>query len=84
MGTMERTHELKETAMQTMGRNGRLLRIDQVLERIPVSKTTWYEGVRKGVYPPPVRLTPRTTAWFEADIDDLMDRFRQSMTEYPQ
>ncbi len=30
---------------------------------IPVSPTTWWEGVRTGRFPKPVKLGPRTTAW---------------------
>lgn len=30
---------------------------------IPVSKTTWWDGVRTGRFPRPVKLGPRTTAW---------------------
>ena len=30
---------------------------------IPVSKSTWWAGVRSGRFPAPVRLGPRTTAW---------------------
>lgn len=30
---------------------------------IPVSRSTWWEGVRTGRYPQPVKLGPRITAW---------------------
>lgn len=39
------------------------MRIQTVLKIIPVSKTTWWEGVKSGRFPSPVKLTPRTTAW---------------------
>lgn len=40
---------------------------------IPVSKSTWWEGVRTGRYPPPVRtLGPRITAWRVEDIRALI------------
>ncbi|GAB6126032.1 helix-turn-helix transcriptional regulator [Humidesulfovibrio idahonensis] len=70
--------------MQATGNHGRLLRISQVLERIPVSKTTWYDGIRKGVYPAPVRLAPRTSAWLESEIKKLIVRLHQGKVEYPQ
>jgi prophage regulatory protein len=38
---------------------------------IPVSKSTWWEGVRSGRYPQPVKLGPRTTAWKAEDIRAL-------------
>jgi prophage regulatory protein len=49
----------------------RFLRLPQVLERIPVSKSTWWSGVRKGIFPKPVKLSARTTAWCESDVDQL-------------
>lgn len=39
---------------------------------IPVSKTTWWEGVRSGRYPKPVKLGPRVTAWLAQDIRHLI------------
>jgi len=53
-------------------RPGKLLRLSEVLEKIPVCKTTWWEGVRKGKYPTPVSLGSNTKAWREADIERLV------------
>ena len=52
----------------------RFLRLPQVLEIFPVSKSTWWQGIREGKYPKPVKLSVRTSAWRESDIDDLIDR----------
>ena len=52
-------------------RNHRFLRLPQVLERIPVSKSTWWGGVKTGRFPKPVKLSARTTAWRESDIDAI-------------
>ena len=40
---------------------------------IPVSKTTWWEGVRTGRYPRPVKLGPRITAWRAEDVRALIE-----------
>lgn len=41
---------------------------------VPVSRSTWWEGVRTGRYPKPVRtLGPRITAWRVADIRQLLE-----------
>ena len=37
-----------------------LLRLHEVLRRYPVSRTSWYDGVKIGMYPAPVRLGKRT------------------------
>ncbi|KAF0158825.1 MAG: hypothetical protein FD159_912 [Syntrophaceae bacterium] len=49
------------------------LRLPQVLEIIPVSKSKWWAGVKKLEYPASVKLGPRTTAWKRSDILKLAD-----------
>lgn len=39
---------------------------------IPVSKSTWWEGVRTGRYPKAIKLGPRITAWRVEDIETLI------------
>jgi prophage regulatory protein len=40
---------------------------------IPVSKSTWWAGVRSGRFPTPLKLGPRTTVWRAEDIRSLFD-----------
>ena len=35
---------------------------------IPIGKSTWWDGIKKGRFPKPVKLGPRTTAWKVEDI----------------
>lgn len=46
-----------------------------VLPIIPVSKSTWWAGVKEGRYPQPVKLGPKITAWRVEDIRALIDTF---------
>lgn len=39
---------------------------------IPVSKTAWWQGVKEGRYPAPVKLGPKTTVWRVEDIRALI------------
>lgn len=50
------------------------LRLPQVLEIIPVSKSTWWQGCKDGRFPKPVKLGPKTTAWRVEDIAVLIER----------
>ena len=51
------------------------VRLPQILEVIPVSKSTWWNGVKSGRYPQPVHhLGPRITAWKAEDIRSLIER----------
>jgi len=44
------------------------LRLAQILELIPVSSTTWWDGVKEKRFPQPIKLGPRTTVWRVEDI----------------
>jgi hypothetical protein len=39
---------------------------------IPVSRSTWWLGVKNGRFPQPVKLGPRTTVWRVEDIVKLI------------
>lgn len=54
------------------------LRLSQVLKVFPVSKSTWWNGVRDGIFPKPVKLTQRTTAWRRSDIVKLCARVSEN------
>ena len=40
----------------------------------PVCSSSWWSGVAKGIYPPPVKLSKNVTAWKVEDIRDLIQR----------
>ncbi len=40
---------------------------------IPVSRSTWWAGVKEGRFPKPTKLGKRTTAWNVADIRRLIE-----------
>lgn len=50
----------------------RILRLSEVLSRFPVSKSTWWNGVKAGIYPKQVSLGPRAVGWLESEINDLI------------
>jgi prophage regulatory protein len=39
---------------------------------IPVGRSTWWQGVKDGRFPKPVKLGARTTAWKVEDIKNLI------------
>jgi prophage regulatory protein len=39
---------------------------------IPVKKSCWWEGVKTGRFPKPVKLGPRVTAWRVEDVRALI------------
>ena len=40
---------------------------------IPVSKSTWWMGIKDGRFPKPMKLGPRVTVWRAEDIRKLLD-----------
>ncbi len=53
-----------------------LVRLKQILGPngpIPVSKSSWWAGVKDGRYPKPVKIGPRSTAWRVEDIKRLIE-----------
>lgn len=51
------------------------LRISQILAPtgpIPVSKSTWWAGVKDGRFPKPLKLGARVTVWRVEDIRQLI------------
>ena len=40
---------------------------------IPVSRSTWWQGVKDGRFPKPLKLGARVTVWRVDDIRDLIE-----------
>lgn len=50
------------------------IRLSAVLRLIPIGKTSWWNGVRKGLFPKSVKLGTKTTAWRAEDIKTLIEK----------
>jgi prophage regulatory protein len=48
------------------------MRLPDILAIFPVSKSTWWAGVKIQRYPQPVKIGPRMTAWRKSDITKLL------------
>ncbi|MBW2186923.1 MAG: AlpA family phage regulatory protein [Deltaproteobacteria bacterium] len=55
-----------------------LLRMKQVLEIVPLGKSTVWKMVAENKFPQPVKLSERCTAWRESDIQRWMDELTTS------
>ena len=69
--------------MQTNSETG-FMRLPDVLRVIPVSKTVWYEGIKAGRYPKPVKISPRCVAWRRSDISNLESRIASELSKNEQ
>lgn len=48
------------------------IRLNDVLTVYPVSRSAWYEGIQKGIYPEAVKLGRRSVGWSRAAIRELI------------
>jgi predicted DNA-binding transcriptional regulator AlpA len=61
-----------------------LLRLQQVIgdpkanppipALIPVGKTAWYAGMKRGVFPKPIKLSSRVAVWRLSDIQAIINQ----------
>lgn len=50
-----------------------LLRAQQVLTRLNISRATLYRGIKAGHYPRPVQISKQGVRWRRTDIDTLIE-----------
>jgi predicted DNA-binding transcriptional regulator AlpA len=56
--------------------NDRLVRINSIIGNggvLPLSASSWWNGVKSGLYPQPIKLGPNITAWRWSDIQNLIE-----------
>ncbi|WP_100640740.1 helix-turn-helix transcriptional regulator [Alteromonas facilis] len=56
--------------------NKRLIRLPEVLNRLPISKSAWWAGIQSGKFPKPVKIG-RTSAWDETEINQLITSLKE-------
>lgn len=63
-------------ARSTGAKAVRLLRLRDVLEIIPVSKSAWFAGIKAGHFPKGSHLGRRVTVWRSDVIEQLINEVR--------
>lgn len=53
------------------------LRLKGVQTKIPVSRATWYAGIKSGKYPKPIKLSEGVSVWRVSDIEALCQQIEQ-------
>jgi predicted DNA-binding transcriptional regulator AlpA len=51
---------------------------------LPISRSTWWAGVRAGRYPQPIKIGPRITAWSVESIRELIERLASPAEPAPE
>lgn len=57
----------------------KLLRLQQVIERVALSKSTIYRCMEDGSFPRPLKLGSRMVRWLSDDIDNYLSRLTRSV-----
>lgn len=56
------SHEQSET----------LIRLPDVIARMGISRSLWWQGIKAGKYPNGIKLSSRVTVWRKSEIDALI------------
>jgi prophage regulatory protein len=59
--------------MQSTQYERTLLRLKDVLAIYPISRTSFYDGMKMGLYPKPLRLGKKTVAWRAQEMEAAID-----------
>jgi prophage regulatory protein len=59
------------------------VRLPTILAVFPVSRSTWWSGVRSGKYPAATKLGPGLTAWPVEAIRSLLDSYLAPGSDSP-
>jgi predicted DNA-binding transcriptional regulator AlpA len=65
---------LRDHATTFKDRSVTRIKLPPVPAIIPVSKSTWWQGIRDGRFPKAIKIGARTTAWRVEDIRALVER----------
>ena len=58
---------------QTQPHHDSFLRVvPHITDRMGISRSGWWKGVKEGKFPPGIKLSPRVTVWRASDIDTLI------------
>jgi len=49
-----------------------LLRVPHITDRMGISRSGWWKGVKDGKFPQGIKLSPRVTVWKSSEIDSLI------------
>lgn len=51
----------------------KLLRLSEVRDRVPYSRSTIYQLIAQGKFPKPISIGERAVAWLESEIDEWIE-----------
>jgi prophage regulatory protein len=80
LNAIDRMHMSGATNAVPQFPNSGLVRLKSIIAPggpLPISKSSWWAGVRDGRYPRPRKISPRVTVWLAEDIRLLLAKIEQ-------
>lgn len=74
-----KNREVKKTVEAVSLPETGFVRLAAILSLIPISKSTWWMGIKDGRYPQPVKLSPGCTAWRVEAIRALIEDIEEGI-----
>jgi prophage regulatory protein len=68
INTSSSNHNQNNYTFPTTG----LVRLSDILRVMPIGRTTWWKGVKSGVFPKGIKFASNVTAWRAEDIRKLI------------
>ena len=68
----KKTKMMTQSAQQTT--QDSFLRAPHITERMGVSRSYWWAGVKSGKFPAGIKLSTRVTVWRKSEIDRLISQ----------
>ena len=62
------------TDLQEMTEGEHLLRLDQVIHRVGLGRSTIYRRVYEGTFPPPLKIGDRAIAWRQSEVEQWIKK----------
>jgi predicted DNA-binding transcriptional regulator AlpA len=57
------------------------LRLPQIIELIPIGKSTWWAGVKSGRFKKPIKLYSNVSVWEVEYIKELIESYKNQDSE---
>lgn len=82
--TLKNNFELESAIGEIYGEEVKLLRAADVSRKTRLPRTSIYRLMCVAGFPQPIRVTERTVAWFEHEVDEWLDERRKEREEKKQ
>lgn len=79
-GLVKSTEEKKmknnneQSSMTNKREDKRFIRVPEVLRKVGISRTTLYELIKRGSFPNKVKISLRSVAFVESEVDEWIER----------